>query len=179
MRAGQLKWAEIGQARSRLMRRLRAGLVTSRPGRLGQPSAPTTWGCLRWLDAVRMNGGGSRRDQGPTGALSAPGSTVPRREIAAGGAPRGVRGLAASRKSARRALRLASVAISIAPFGAPLPRYRGKDAPLKRGYVARGYVVLAIMEYKRTNLGFTRDWLSAFARSAKADLAAPAKENGR
>ena len=64
MRAGQLKWAEIGQARSRLMRRLRAGLVTSRPGRLGQPSAPTTWGCLRWLDAVRMNGGGSRRDQG-------------------------------------------------------------------------------------------------------------------
>jgi hypothetical protein len=30
----------------------------------------------------------------------------------------------------------------------------------------------------RTNLGFTRDWLSVFARSAKADLAAPAKEYG-
>ena len=28
----------------------------------------------------------------------------------------------------------------------------------------------------RTNLGFTRDWLSAFARSAKADLAAPAQK---
>jgi len=39
-------------------------LVTSRPGRLGQPSAPTTWGCLQWLDEGRMNGGGSRRDQG-------------------------------------------------------------------------------------------------------------------
>src|ERR1700675_590852 len=30
----------------------------------------------------------------------------------------------------------------------------------------------------RISLGFTRDWLSAFARSAKADLAAPAKEYG-
>jgi hypothetical protein len=65
------------------MRRLRPCLASTAPGRLGQPSAPTTWGCLQWLDAGRMNGGGSRRDQGPTGALSGPGSTVPRCEIAA------------------------------------------------------------------------------------------------
>jgi hypothetical protein len=35
------------------MRRLRAGLIASRPGRLGSPSAGTTTGCLRWLDWAR------------------------------------------------------------------------------------------------------------------------------
>ncbi len=32
------------------MRRLLLRFVTATPGRLGEPSAPTTWGCLQWLD---------------------------------------------------------------------------------------------------------------------------------
>ncbi len=45
------------------MRRLRGCLASIRPGRLGSPSAPTTRGCLQWLDAGRMKGGESRPDQ--------------------------------------------------------------------------------------------------------------------
>ena len=65
------------------MRRLRARLVTARPGRLGEPSAPTTWGCLQWLDADRMNAGVSPRDQVERSSPSEPGSTVPRCKVAA------------------------------------------------------------------------------------------------
>src|SRR5579862_9072940 len=45
------------------MRRLRAGLVTPPPGRLGQPSDLTKKVCLQWLDRSRMNRGGSPGDQ--------------------------------------------------------------------------------------------------------------------
>ena len=37
------------------MRRLRACLAHTSPGRLGSASGPTTWLCLEWLDADRMN----------------------------------------------------------------------------------------------------------------------------
>ena len=36
---------------------------THHPGRPGSPSAPTTRGCLQWLDEVRMKGGESRPDR--------------------------------------------------------------------------------------------------------------------
>src|ERR1019366_7641671 len=59
-----LKGADIGQARHRLVRRLRAGLVTPLPGGPGSPSVPTMGDCLEWLDAARMKGGESRPDRG-------------------------------------------------------------------------------------------------------------------
>ena len=63
-----------------LMRRMRAGRDAAPagpassaglPGGLGSPSVPTTWGCLRWLDAGRTNGAkapgsGGRRVRRPT-----------------------------------------------------------------------------------------------------------------
>ncbi len=67
------------------MRRLRAGFVTLRPGGVGSPSVPTTWDCPQGLDVGRMKAGESPLDK------AAPGSTVPRTEIAADGALRGGR----------------------------------------------------------------------------------------
>jgi len=46
------------------VRRLLLRLVTAAPGGLGSPSAPTTRGCLWWLDAARMKGGESCPDRG-------------------------------------------------------------------------------------------------------------------
>src|SRR5260221_14133999 len=62
------------------------GFAATPPGGAGSPSAPTTWGCLQWLDAAWTKGGESRLD-----AVSAPGSTVPVDRKAAGGAPCGER----------------------------------------------------------------------------------------
>ena len=45
------------------MRRPRAGLVTLHSGGRGHPSAGTMTGCLEWLDAVGLKGGGSRLDK--------------------------------------------------------------------------------------------------------------------
>jgi hypothetical protein len=59
-----LKGADIGQARHRLVRRLRAGLVTPLPGGLGSPSVPIMGDCLEWLDAARTKGGESCPDRG-------------------------------------------------------------------------------------------------------------------
>jgi hypothetical protein len=46
------------------MRRPRARFAASLPGGLGSPSAPTTRGCLEWLDEVSMKGGESCPDRG-------------------------------------------------------------------------------------------------------------------
>src|SRR5216684_9185792 len=70
------------------------GFAATPPGGPGSPSAPTTWGCLQWLDAAWMKGGESRLD-----TVSAPGSTVPVDRKAAGGAPCGER---ASQKARQR-----------------------------------------------------------------------------
>jgi hypothetical protein len=59
-----LKGADVGQARHRLVRRLRAGLVTPSPGGPGSPSVPTKGDCLEWLDAARTKGGESCPDRG-------------------------------------------------------------------------------------------------------------------
>ncbi len=59
-----LKGADVGQARHRLVRRLRAGLVTPLPGGLGSPSVPIMGDCLEWLDAARTKGGESCPDRG-------------------------------------------------------------------------------------------------------------------
>jgi len=48
------------------------GFAATPPGGPGSPSAPTTWGCLQWLDEAWMKGGESCLDE-----VSAPGSTVP------------------------------------------------------------------------------------------------------
>ncbi len=48
------------------------GFAATPPGGPGSPSAPTTWGCLQWLDEAWMKGGESCLDK-----VSAPGSTVP------------------------------------------------------------------------------------------------------
>jgi len=47
------------------MRRPRAGFASLPPGGPGQPSAPTTWGRLNWLDAARTKAGESLPDRGP------------------------------------------------------------------------------------------------------------------
>jgi hypothetical protein len=52
---------ETCRRRSRMWRP-RAGLVTPRSGGLGSPSAPTTRGCLQWLDVVGMKEGESPPD---------------------------------------------------------------------------------------------------------------------
>src|SRR5258708_4310979 len=70
------------------------GFAATPPGGPGSPSAPTTWGCLQWLDAAWTKGGESRLD-----AVSAPGSTVPADRKAADGAPCGER---ASQKARQR-----------------------------------------------------------------------------
>src|SRR6266700_6449251 len=62
------------------------GFAATFPGGPGSPSAPTTWGCLQWLDEAWTKGGESCLD-----AVSAPGSTVPVDRKAAGGAPCGER----------------------------------------------------------------------------------------
>jgi len=60
------------------MRRLRSCFASTAPGRPGQPSDPTTWVCLQWLDGGRTNAGESLRDRaGRKALLSAPGSTAP------------------------------------------------------------------------------------------------------
>ena len=47
------------------MRRPRAGFASLPPGGPGQPSAPTTWRRLNWLDAARTKAGESLPDRGP------------------------------------------------------------------------------------------------------------------
>ena len=63
----------------------RAGVRTLRPGGLGGPSAPTTRGCLQWLDEEETKGGESLPGQGVTSpaSRSPPGSMGPGTQIAA------------------------------------------------------------------------------------------------
>src|SRR6266700_8418704 len=86
------------------------GFAATPPGGTGSPSAPTTWGCLQWLDAAWMKGGESCLD-----AVSAPGSTVPADRKAAGGAPCGERALQGTSTPQ-------GVGPLVAPHGAPSPR---------------------------------------------------------
>src|SRR5664280_3118056 len=118
-----LKGADVGQARHRLARRLRAGLVTPLPGGLGSPSVPTKRDCLEWLDAARTKGGESCPDRG---GRSPP---VRARKLR----PRGQkspRWRAAGRHASatvRDTLRMD------APLGAPSPRFmRGTEKGLRR-----------------------------------------------
>jgi hypothetical protein len=101
----QLKWADIGQARHRLVRRLRAGLVTPLPGGLGSPSVPTKRDCLKWLDAARTKGGESRPDRvGRKPPGSAPGSYGPGDRNRRDGAPIGAHPQPEGARAARRGL---------------------------------------------------------------------------
>jgi hypothetical protein len=60
------------------MRRPRAGFASLPPGGPGQPSAPTTWGRLNWLDAARTKAGESLPDRGARlGPRSRPEATAP------------------------------------------------------------------------------------------------------
>jgi hypothetical protein len=120
-----------GQTRHRLVRRLRRD-SQSRSGRFRLPSAPITWGCLQWLDAVRMKGGESRLDQG-RGVSSAPGRTAPkpkvaaveRRKACASVCSENARFARRLRDGCRHICRVVRIYVD-APFGAPLPRiFRG------------------------------------------------------
>src|SRR5712691_7752463 len=88
------------------------GFAATPPGGPGSPSAPTTWGCLQWLDAAWMKGGESCLD-----AVSAPGSTVPADRKAAGGA---ACGYPASHGTSNPE----GVGRLVAPQGALFPRIR-------------------------------------------------------
>ena len=59
------------------------------PGGLGSPSAPTTWDCLRWLDAGRTNAGESLPDQGGEEPAVRPRKHGPGDTNRRGGAPKG------------------------------------------------------------------------------------------
>lgn len=64
----------------------RAGIRTLRPGGLGGPSAPTTRGCLQWLDEEETKGGESlpgRQGVKSPASRSPPGSMGPGTQIAA------------------------------------------------------------------------------------------------
>ena len=71
------------------MRRLLSRLVTAAPGRLGSPSVPTDEGLPSMAGRGADERGRKLAGSGELRSLSAPGSTVPRRKVAAGGAPRG------------------------------------------------------------------------------------------
>ena len=125
------------EARDRI-RRPRVRLVIARPGRLGSPSAPTTWGCLQWLDADRMNAGESRRDQGglmpPVRARKHGPEVKSRRQRCA-----------ARRRVLRDWTRAGRRTESVAPRGAPLPRFVRPRAfsKLGRSFASRGLAARA------------------------------------
>ena len=66
-------------------RRPRMCLASASPGGLGQPSVPTTWDCLRWLDGEGRTRAEARGIRGVKSPPSDPGSAVPRTQIAAVG----------------------------------------------------------------------------------------------
>jgi hypothetical protein len=116
-------------------RRLRMGLASSSPGGHGSLSAPTTWGCLRWLDEGRMKAGESRPDRGgPEAPCPSPeersrGQKSPRWSAERRRAPQaGLRGPretvweGAPRQSPPRT---EAGTKRLAPFGALPPRLRG------------------------------------------------------
>ena len=108
------------------MRRPRARLVTSHPGGRGHPSAPTTRGCLRWLDAVGLKAGGSPPDKRRQRRRPPPGSTGPRTKTAAverREAPSPDRKGEGDASQASRAAAPAAQGVSQTPAfpGAPLP----------------------------------------------------------
>ena len=110
----------------------RAGVRTLRPGGPGGPSAPTTRGCLQWLDEEETKGGeslpGRQRVKSPA-SRSPPGSMGPGTQIAANWSA-GWRARRKTRPAARRTL------TKDAPFGAPAPHFFRRGAR-KRG-PARG-----------------------------------------
>src|SRR5216684_4691615 len=55
------------------------GFAATPPGGPGSPSAPTTWGCLQWLDAAWTKGGESRLDAGVRARKHGPGGQKSRR----------------------------------------------------------------------------------------------------
>ena len=108
------------------MRRPRAGLVSRHPGGRGHPSAPTTRGCLRWLDAVGLKAGGSPPDKRRQRRRPPPGSTGPRTKTAAverREAPSPDRKGEGDASQASRAAAPAAQGVSQTPAfpGAPLP----------------------------------------------------------
>ena len=130
-RCGAALGASIRQ-RIRAERGARAGIRTLRPGGLGGPSAPTTRGCLRWLDEEETKGGESlpgRQGVKSPASCSPPGSTGPGTQIAANWSA-GWRARRKTRTAARRTL------TKDAPFGAPAPHFFRRGAR-KRG-PARG-----------------------------------------
>ncbi len=102
------------------MRRPRAWFAATPPGGPGSPSAPTTWGCLQWLDVAWMKGGESCLDE-----VSAPGSTVPGTEK-----PRWSvvwRNVPVAKARQRHE----GVGLLVAPHGAPSPRMcEGRETSL-------------------------------------------------
>src|SRR3954471_12400977 len=65
------------------VRRPRLCLAHTGPGGLGQPSVPTTWGCLQWLEGEGRTRGEARGIRGVKSPPSDPGSAVPRTQTAA------------------------------------------------------------------------------------------------
>src|SRR6185437_2953322 len=117
-------------------RRPRAGLVSRHSGGRGHPSAGTMTGCLEWLDAVGLKGGGSRLDKrrlrvGPHPEARAREQKSP--WWSAG--RRGVRVMDAAALEA---------ALEVdAPFGAPPPRpcQRAEGRQAKSGAVWRAVTI--------------------------------------
>jgi len=109
------------------MRRPPLRLVTAGPGGLGQSSAGTRTGCLRWLDAGATTGGGSRPGRRLVCLRCASRKHGAGDRKAADGAPRG----ACVLPDARRAQ---SADLAGAPRGAPSPSmfFEGsKDGPAR------------------------------------------------
>ena len=126
------------------MRRLRAGLVSRHPGGRGHPSAPTTRGCLRWLDAVGLKGGGSRPDKRRLAASAPTRKYGPANTNRRGGAPGGafLRSQGGRRRlasvSGGRAGRSGSLASSrVSRRSAPLAWCAGKESPATAGTYGR------------------------------------------
>src|SRR5450830_217746 len=86
-----LKGADVGEARHRLVRRLRAGLVTPSPGGPGSPSVPTKGTALNgWTRRGRRVAKAARIGEGAA-LPSAPVSYGPGDRNRRDGAPRGAR----------------------------------------------------------------------------------------
>ena len=104
------------------------------PGRFGSPSAPTTWGCLQWLDwdrraQTKVRALGSAKSRPPRPRKHGPEAQSRRREASRGVRPcvkrARARALTSGAKLASTCLR-DGVEDGSAPLGASLPLYRGR-----------------------------------------------------
>ena len=127
-------------------RRPRMCLASASPGGLGQPSVPTTWDCLRWLDGEGRTRAEARGIRGVKSPPSDPGSAVPRTQIAAVGRRKATRSPLRARPlefaRSARAWRVKAGDHEVAPFGAPLPR-SGANSPGPWG-ISKGQLGRAI-----------------------------------